>query len=148
MKNCKQCKELKKLNEFHTNKLTKDGLRSKCKACYKIYYKNWYLQNRSKVKAKSLSWRINNPGKLTAYHLNRRYGLTTEQYDTMWAEQCGCCAICDQPTPKLVVDHNHKTGRIRQLLCPACNRAIGSLQESPSILRSAAAYLEFHQEFK
>lgn len=59
----------------------------------------------------------------------RQYGLTCDQYDAMFAEQDGLCAICGQPERalergrirKLAVDHDHETGRVRGLLCYSCN---------------------------
>ncbi len=79
----------------------------------------------------------------------RKYGLALEDYAKMLVEQGGVCAICRLP-PKggkasnacLNVDHDHKTGRVRGLLCAACNLAIGKLKDSPALLREAAAYLE------
>ena len=54
--------------------------------------------------------------------------------------QCGICA----DDRLVVIDHDHKTGRARGLLCPNCNSAIGKLRESPALLSAAAAYLEKH----
>lgn len=60
--------------------------------------------------------------------LKRRYGITLEDFDRMKAEQGGVCAICLKREAK-VVDHDHKTGRVRGLLCGGCNGAIGILDE-------------------
>lgn len=86
------------------------------------------------------------------YGLRRYYGMTPEKYDAMHRAQNGCCAICGGPevaTHKgrlkmLHVDHNHDTGRVRELLCFRCNAMIGSALENPEILRSAISYLEKH----
>lgn len=58
--------------------------------------------------------------------LRSRYGITTEQYDEMLAEQAGVCAICGNPPKKrrLYVDHDHDTGRVRGLLCAHCNSSL------------------------
>ena len=84
----------------------------------------------------------------------RQYGLTIEQYDTLYTAQRGLCAVCGvykdpwQPTGVanrakfLVVDHDHSNGRIRGLLGTQCNVAIGQTHDNPSILRGAADYLE------
>jgi hypothetical protein len=74
------------------------------------------------------------------------FGLTEAEYDDMLRHQGGVCAICHKP-PKgrthLPVDHNHKTGEIRGLLCILCNTALlGFIGEDPSLYRRAAEYLE------
>jgi hypothetical protein len=78
-----------------------------------------------------------------------RFGITLDDYKTMFAKQSGVCAVCGQPetaTRKgkvrwLCVDHNHVTGKIRGLLCNDCNQAIGKLHDSAALLESAARYL-------
>ena len=70
------------------------------------------------------------------------YGLTPQRYDEMVLSQNGQCAICScTPTRRLGVDHNHKTGAVRGLLCSSCNFAIGLLKDSPELIDLAAAYL-------
>ncbi|HET8905503.1 MAG TPA: endonuclease VII domain-containing protein [Ktedonobacterales bacterium] len=79
-----------------------------------------------------------------------QYGITIEQYYEMHARQGGKCAICDtfKEKGKLVVDHNHQTGKVRELLCHLCNAMIGCAREDIAILVAAAAYLyrEQHPE--
>ena len=62
----------------------------------------------------------------------------------MLAAQRGVCAICGRPpkTRRLAVDHNHKTGRVRGLLCPWCNRSLTFLRDSAANAHAVAAYLE------
>lgn len=67
--------------------------------------------------------------------------LTIEQYHAMVVEQNGKCARCGITTGKLVVDHNHQTGMVRQLLCHLCNAMIGCAREDMSILANTATYL-------
>ncbi len=81
--------------------------------------------------------------------LARRYGITETQYQTLLAAQSGRCAICGTTEPNrhkrfshFHVDHDHETGEIRGLLCDACNLGLGSAQDNPMILRTAAVYLE------
>lgn len=81
-----------------------------------------------------------------------RFGLTLSDVEKMLSEQGGVCAICQgQPlavnasSQKIIdfaMDHDHKTGKPRGLLCSHCNRGIGLLQDSPEIIRRAAAYLD------
>jgi len=72
----------------------------------------------------------------------REYGLSVTEYQRLLAQQNGVCAICREPDRELCVDHDHKTGRVRSLLCNNCNSAIGFLRESPLLARAAATYLE------
>jgi hypothetical protein len=72
----------------------------------------------------------------------RKYGLSVLGYRQLLAQQNGVCAICREPDRELVVDHDHKTKRVRALLCGHCNSAIGFLRESPLLARAAAIYLE------
>lgn len=81
------------------------------------------------------------------YDMRVKYGITHEDYDRMLAEQGGACAICnrleaDSRFGVLVVDHDHKSGNVRALLCNDCNLAIGKLQDDPAIIRAAVTYLE------
>lgn len=74
--------------------------------------------------------------------LKFHYGLTYEQYKEMVALQHGRCKICYRiPSTRLAVDHCHKTGYVRGLLCRQCNSGIGLFRENPITLRKAAAYV-------
>lgn len=77
----------------------------------------------------------------------RLYGLTLEQYAKLSASQGNVCKICAKKNIRsgklieLAVDHCHKTGRIRGLLCNRCNLWIGNIKDSPELAQSAAKYL-------
>lgn len=83
-----------------------------------------------------------------------RYGITVALHDEMLANQGGLCAICGSPpdpngtraTSRLHVDHDHLTGRVRQLLCNNCNRGVGCFADDPVRLRAAAEYIERHRK--
>lgn len=81
------------------------------------------------------------------WYINRHYGLSFEQYLDMMRKQKGLCAICHLPESRmgggkrLAVDHCHKTGDIRGLLCHKCNIAIGCLKDNVKNVISAARYL-------
>lgn len=75
------------------------------------------------------------------------YGLTFEQYDAMLLEQNGACAICgkvEKHSSKgvLSIDHDHKSGKIRGLLCDTCNRGLGHFYDNVSLLHNAIKYLK------
>lgn len=83
----------------------------------------------------------------------RKYDLSLEQREDMELAQDGKCAICgDLPkggktsSSSLHVDHDHKTGKVRGLLCNNCNHAIGKLHDSPFLMEKAAAYLRRFQK--
>ncbi len=79
-------------------------------------------------------------------HMKRNYGLDFSEYNKMLEKQNGVCAICSSSPPdhhkkRLNIDHCHTTGRIRGLLCDACNRALGLLKDSPDLMLKAISYL-------
>jgi hypothetical protein len=80
------------------------------------------------------------------YHLKLKYNLTPEQYDEMYNQQDGRCAICNIHQSGLkknfMIDHNHTTNAVRGLLCGNCNTAIGLLDDSIELIIKAAEYLK------
>lgn len=77
--------------------------------------------------------------------LRRKYGITLEDYQDLEVLQGGVCDICQSTNPhreKLVVDHDHKDGHVRGLLCDECNHLLGNAKDDPEILRKAISYLE------
>lgn len=79
------------------------------------------------------------------YDLNRRYGLSKEEYNKLLDQFEHRCAICDVEASKLkkglCVDHDHTTGKIRGLLCDRCNRGLGMFQDDIKMLQNATLYL-------
>lgn len=74
----------------------------------------------------------------------RKFGLTPELYKEKSREQWNVCGICGQLTKcgrRLAVDHNHRTGKVRGLLCDKCNLAIGYFRDSKVLLENAIIYL-------
>ena len=100
----------------------------------KAYAKAYHQRNKEKNWARSLA---------------RNFGITAEEYYKMLEEQNGVCAICRKPESakhnekirKLAVDHDHKTGEIRGLLCSNCNTGLGGFKSSLALLHSAEDYL-------
>ena len=84
--------------------------------------------------------------------LRVKYGIGLEQYEEMLAKQGGVCAICESPprhqARPLNVDHCHKSGKVRGLLCTPCNAAIGGLRDSPELMRKAIEYVTAAKEGK
>jgi hypothetical protein len=80
------------------------------------------------------------------WHYKNTFGITLEEYNTMFIEQKGLCLGCYKHQSDcqraLHVDHDHKTGKIRGLLCHECNSALGYIKDSPTTLRRLADYIE------
>lgn len=96
-----------------------------------------WKKNQQKNKIRKVSLRKN--------HYKRTYGISLEDYNKLFLKQKGCCAICSKHQSELKerlhLDHNHKTNKIRGLLCGSCNRAIGLLREDVEIFSKAIDYL-------
>jgi hypothetical protein len=75
------------------------------------------------------------------YRRLRKYGITKEQYDELLTFQKKRCAICHRDR-KLVIDHDHVTGKVRGLLCNDCNATLGFVQDKIEVLANAIDYLE------
>lgn len=118
------------------------GTRDKEKA--KQQYRSWYARNKEAKSQYDHDW-----------NLQRRYGITRDDYLKMLLEQGGVCAICKTAEAVinkktgtfrlLAVDHCHTTGKVRGLLCSHCNHAIGKFKDNVDILKSAISYLEKSQ---
>lgn len=131
---CKTCKG--------TKRYTKHG---HCVACTKRHAENFKHSPAGKRAAAEYYARPAIRSAKRVGHLRRSYGLSATQYRALFLSQNGVCAICALP-PKtiLCVDHNHETGKVRGLLCKACNNTIGSAQDDAQRLRNAIKYLETH----
>jgi hypothetical protein len=146
--------------EFEPRKKAPDGLRSQCRGCRKELRRDYYVANKDEVLKKNKRWVEKNPERIKKIKkrshkkngrklkLWRAYKMTVEDYNAMLSKQGGRCAVpeCRTDTPGGVgsfkVDHDHKTGRVRALLCNWCNTALGQALDSPIRLRALAAYLE------
>lgn len=114
----------------------------------KEYQAKQYIKNRDSIRKKSSEWRKNNPEKVHLGKIKRKFGITEEQYLLLRKIQEDECAICgrSEDYQRLGVDHNHKSGQIRGLLCARCNTGIGSLQDSVILLENAIIYLKKHEQ--
>lgn len=108
----------------------------------------WNAENPERRKEIAREWARNNPlpkdVKLDR-NLRAKYGISLVEYQKMVLDHGGVCAICHEPNydgRRLVVDHCHDTGKVRGLLCNACNGGIGLLKDSVLRLESAINYLK------
>ena len=117
--------------------------------------KAWYEANKEEYLARQRAYRQADPERIRARERrwNRergrffRQGLTRSEYDAMLATQGGVCAICGRECDvvgSLSVDHCHKSGVVRGLLCKRCNSGLGFFRENGTLLLKAAAYLDEH----
>lgn len=109
------------------------------------YNRRWY-ENHKEQERERTKRRVSQRLHRVALWKSKGIVLTLDEYDQMVVAQRGLCAICEQPPTRraLSVDHNHKTVKIRALLCDACNKAIGLLQDSVDLCKKAAQYLEHY----
>lgn len=113
------------------------------------YHKQWSKQNKPKVDNYTLKRRTipdlierDRKNKWVSY-LKRQYGLTENGYSDLLEKQNNKCAICKVPFKKrsIHIDHHHSTGKLRDILCNACNRGLGMFKDSISILQEAINYI-------
>lgn len=83
-------------------------------------------------------------------HVKRRYGISYDVCKELFTKQNGKCAICNEKKEDinmngLHIDHNHKTGKIRELLCRRCNIVLGHIENNLDLLKSMLDYIEKHK---
>ena len=120
---CSRCREWKVPEQFNKNRNQKSGLNYMCRACSKAHVRK--------------------------YSLPTKYGITTAVFAEMLLAQGGKCACCNQQfvfegrkSDRPCVDHNHKTGEVRSLLCGRCNLSAGNVLDSSVRAQQLATYLK------
>lgn len=137
MKTCRTCKQAKNESEFYTRKERNSPVRLSldCKQCFNEKNTQRYHSLPDDVR-KDRNRRD---------ALKQSYGISPDDYNRMFDEQNGCCAICgkhqSQLKKRLYVDHNHKTGKVRKLLCQHCNTLLGFADDNENVLQAAIRYL-------
>lgn len=128
-----------------------------CRLCSIKWQDNFRKNNPDKIKQyqQTLSIKRKRNRRIMYRHLlKRKYNLTLADYDRMFEEQKGLCEICNFSETVLdkhgklrylAVDHCHKTGKTRGLLCSRCNMSLGGYRDSIEIHESAARYLKKYQ---
>lgn len=133
---CPGCREIKVLEtSFYTNRASRTGYASHCMVCANqlgrengLLRKKYYARDKQKTRDRIL---------------RAKFGISLEDYDRLFKIQNYGCAICGglNSDRALAVDHNHKTGQVRGLLCSRCNAAIGFLQEDTNRALKAIEYI-------
>ena len=128
------CGVEKNILEFYMRDKKTGRRHSACKEC-----------DKARVKARHQA----NPERTKNNDLKRNYGITLQEHQEMYKNQNGVCAICkgegDGKWKKLCVDHDHKTGKVRQLLCRNCNMVLGQVGDNANLLEEMIKYLQNHQ---
>lgn len=156
MKQCRACGELKPITEYHKHSGTKDKLRNECKNCRRERDRVWRKTPKgkeSKRKSDIKQRAKGNIAKAGRKYLLKQYGLTLFDYEQMYKNQKGKCALCgkfekSKHTFNLSVDHCHKTGKVRGLLCRTCNIMLGVADDNTNFLKKAIQYLKNRQRLK
>lgn len=118
MRKCSNCKIVKSLNEYPNDKARKFGKSNRCLPCKKADDEK--------------------------HRLKREYNLTLENLEELIKSQNNSCKICslEFKNNNRHIDHCHKTGKVRGLLCAGCNTAIGKFNDDPELLLRAMKYLQ------
>jgi len=138
--NCDEIKEKNKNYNKEWRTKNSEILKEKKKQYYidnydnrKIYSKEYYKKNKKKINEQFRKYKI------------LQYGLSIDEHTALLNNQNMCCAICgineNELKTSLHIDHDHKTSKIRGLLCMKCNRAIGYFNDDINLLKNAIEYL-------
>lgn len=99
---------------------------------------------KEETKFNKACWYMYNKTKCRASFIKRKYGITLDDYKTMLNAQGDVCKICGQPNSEkkpLFIDHDHKTGCVRGILCATCNAGLGCFKDNPELFQKAISYL-------
>lgn len=130
---CSKCNLEKNTTDFYkATSRTKDGLRLECKLCWKIACKHYHDNNKEQRKFL-----------VRDQHYKRNYGISSEEFDELVEKNKGICPICKKKK-KLVLDHCHDTGKVRDTICSSCNHGLGCAKDNIEILENMIAYLGTH----
>ena len=122
---CKSCHYKQTVANKHKSEEKKEQLR----LYYRQYSRDYYMKHGSRRDPQARlawykDWYKSNPDKILNSRLKKSHGITLEDFKAMEIEQGGVCAICQHPPKvrRLSVEHDHKVGRVRGLVCFACNK--------------------------
>lgn len=151
MKRCSDCGEEKSYTEFYRAGTTLDGYRGVCKGCELAELRAFSRNNREHLNRQRRERYANDTDHRDSYRAYNRarfrqykYGITYEEFHAMIDAQDNVCSICKKSNGRqvLYVDHDHKTGRIRGLLCHTCNTFLGRIDDSIETLEYMIEYLD------
>jgi hypothetical protein len=121
------------------------GTRNRCNPCRasaaRVAWASSANEARAKDRERLRTWRAANPEKTRAQRRSQRYMLDAAAFEALLSAQEGRCAVCRAPGAACV-DHCHTTGRVRGILCRACNTGLGQFRDDRILILAAATYLE------
>jgi len=135
MKKCTKCGIEKPLSEYYKDKSRWDNLRNSCKICDKLKSHLWRQKDKDVTRK---CWRNSK--------LKKKYKIDEQCYLDMKQKQDNKCAICKKELGfgyLSAIDHCHKTGKVRGILCRGCNLGLGNFCDSIQALKSAIEYLSY-----
>jgi hypothetical protein len=142
---CRKCKTVKNITEFRKRKSSNNrfGVEYDCIECENKRRALYRETHREKIKEyDKLYTHRPDKNKTKDNHYRLKYGITLDDYKVLYKNQNGKCVACGIDKDVLFVDHDHKTGRIRGLLCRDCNFALGHVRDNPSTLEKLIRYLK------
>jgi len=138
-KTCTMCNVEKPLEAFRSRGGSMAHLlKSRCNTCLYAEHKKWAEDNPDRIRE------YRNKDSWTLAKRCARRGITPEQLFDRYERQEECCAICKDEITIIdsAIDHNHKTGEFRGVLCKQCNRALGMFKDDPEVIANAVEYLQ------
>ena len=168
LKCCNKCDSIKELDDFPKHPHGRLGVTNICKSCTNLSKrlhkrkpnvirrtKEYNARNKEKRRLYYRIWNHTLNGKRSRKFTNRKsklkrtHKITPEKFIEMRKDQNNSCAICCRIFPTntryIHIDHSHKTGKIRSLLCSYCNPGLGHFREDTNLLMKAIKYLELHK---
>ena len=150
LKKCGVCNKEKNRSDFYKRTISPDGLAYVCKLCDDKRHVEYRKANYERLAAKQKAWRDGNKKHVSQTKRKYKFGIDAQAQEKLLSSQNHCCAICKIHESKcrriLAIDHDHRTKKIRGLLCDNCNRCLGLLKDNLQVLKSAVEYLAKHQK--
>jgi hypothetical protein len=140
-KHCRRCDTTLPHSAFGKNKNNPHGIHSECRDCAVARTRAWT------AKRDATETHEERKRRQRAEKVKYTYGITLEEAEAMFQAQGCACRICgttDFEDASWHIDHCHKTGAVRSILCPECNLGLGKFLDDPSLLRAAIDYLDEH----
>ncbi len=164
---CQDCKSVLTIENWSPSMRGETGNRPRhiCRACWTSRQRRYAskkepqqlreMKNASRIKRQA-GWTEERIGierrRRYGNWLERKYGLSIEQYDALHKDQEGKCKICDSEESRgkggFHVDHCHETGKVRGLLCTSCNMMLGLVKDNKETLMKAIEYLSANEDHK